>query len=92
MKEIIRPYSEIRNRYSEIVKECREKNTAVILTVNGKGDSVIIDLGKYQKIMAELELLRNLAEAEEDVREGRTALLSESFTSIRNTIESMEFC
>ena len=91
MTEQIRPSSGLRNRYNELVKECKEKNTAIILTVNGKGDSVILGLEKYQEIMDELELLKNLAEAEEDVREGRTAPLSDSFKSIRNKIESMEF-
>ena len=52
---------------------------------------MILGLQKYQEIMDELELLKNLAEAEEDVREGRTAPLSDSFKSIRNKIESMEF-
>ena len=91
MTEIIRPSSELRNKYSEVVKECRDKNVATILTVNGKGDSVILDLEKYREIMDELELMRNLADAEEDVREGRVAQLSDSFTSIRKIIESMEF-
>lgn len=91
MTEIIRPSSELRNKYSEVVKECRDKNVATILTVNGKGDSVILDLEKYREIMDELELMRNLADAEEDVREGRVAPLSDSFDSIRKKIESMEF-
>ncbi|MBQ9036841.1 MAG: type II toxin-antitoxin system Phd/YefM family antitoxin [Erysipelotrichaceae bacterium] len=91
MLEIIRPSSELRNKYSEVVKECRDKNVATILTVNGKGDSVILDLEKYREIMDELELMRNLAEAEEDVREGRVAPVSDMFISIRKKIETMEF-
>ena len=91
MIELIRPSSELRNKYNEVVRECREKNTATILTVNGKGDSVILGLEKYQEIMDELELLRELAMAEEDVREGRVAPFAQSVDRIRRKIGELEF-
>ncbi len=91
MNELIKPSSVLRNKYNEVVKECRDNDAAVILTVNGKGDSVILGLETYREMVDELDLLRNLAEAEEDVREGRVSSLKESFDSIREKISSMEF-
>ena len=90
MGELIRPSSELRNRYSELLKECREKNAATILTVNGKGDSAIMSLDKYYEIMDELQLYRDLAEAEADVREGRVSSASDTYDAIRKKIETME--
>ena len=90
MSELIRPSSELRNKYNEVVKECKEKNTATILTVNGKGDSTIMSYEMYNELKDELQLYRDLAEAEADVREGRVSLASDTYNSIRKKIESME--
>lgn len=43
----------------------------MIITVNGRGDTAVIGLQDFYQMKAELELLRNHAEAEDDVREGR---------------------
>ena len=40
LQETIRPSADLRNHYSEISKQCREENEAVIITVNGRGDTV----------------------------------------------------
>lgn len=91
MTESIRPSSELRNKYNEVIRECREQNAAVILTVNGKGDSAIMSYEKYTELMDELQLYRDLAEAEADVREGRVSYAKDTYDSIRKKIESMEF-
>ena len=91
MGELIRPSSELRNKYSEVIKECKENNTITILTVNGRGDSAIMSYEKYNELMDELQLYRELAEAESDVREGRVSLASDTYDSIRKKIESMRF-
>ncbi len=91
MSELIKPSSELRNKYNEVIKECKDKNTATILTVNGKGDSAIMSYEKYNELMDELQLYKDLAEAEADVREGRMSLASDTYDSIKKKIESMEF-
>ena len=35
LQETIRPSADLRNHYSEISKQCREENEAVIITVSG---------------------------------------------------------
>ena len=85
--ESIRPSADLRNHYSEVSKECREDGKAVIITVNGRGDTVSLGYEDYQLMKARLELLEMLGEAEEDVREGRTAPLKESFDSLRTELK-----
>lgn len=85
----IRPSSDLRNKYSEISNLCKESKEAVYITVNGRGDTVLLGYEKYLKLQAELELLRNLAEAEEDVRLGRIANAKESFDELRNKLEKL---
>ena len=83
---IIRPSSDLRNHYSEISKQCREERTPVIITVNGRGDTAVLGLQDYYQMKSELELLRTLAEAEEDVSNGRVAPIQDTFDDIRATL------
>lgn len=86
MNEIIRPSADLRNHYQEISKQCREERTPVIITVNGRGDTAIVGLQDYYQMKSELELLRNLAEAEDDVREGRVDSMQGTFDRIRASL------
>jgi len=86
----IRPSADLRNHYNEISKQCHETRKAVIITKNGRGDTAVISLQEYIQMTSELELLRTLADAEEDVKYGRIAPLQESFDDIRNSLLSRE--
>ncbi len=86
MDAIIRPSSDLRNHYSEISKECHENRTPVIITVNGRGDTAVMGLQDYYQMRSELELLRTLAEAEEDVVNGRVSPMQETFDDIRKSL------
>lgn len=81
--EMIRPSSDLRNHYAEISRQCHETRNCVYITVNGRSDTVIIGNAEYEQMRSELELLRMLAEAEEDVEMGRIAPVEESFSDIR---------
>lgn len=84
--EAIRPSSDLRNHYNEISKECHENRIPVIITVNGRGDTALLGLQDYYQMKSELELLRTLSEAEEDVVNGRTAPIQDAFNDIRNSL------
>lgn len=86
MDMMIRPASDLRNHYSEISKECRENKQPVIITVNGCGDTAVMGLQYYYQMKAELELLRTLAEAEEDVVKGRVESIQNTFDDIRKSL------
>lgn len=83
LQETIRPSSDLRNHYSEISKRCRENKEAVIITVNGRGDTVSLAYEEYKRMKARIELLEILAEAEDDVAHGRVAPMQETFDDLR---------
>jgi prevent-host-death family protein len=83
IQETIRPSADLRNHYNEISKQCREDNTAVIITVNGRGDTVSLSYEEYQRMKARIELLELLAEAENDVRNGNVAPIADTFQDLR---------
>ena len=65
-QEKIRPSADLRNHYNEISKQCREDREVVIITVNGRGDTVSLGYEEYKRMKARIELLEILAEADED--------------------------
>ena len=85
-RESIRPSADLRNHYNEISRQCRENKEAVIVTVNGRGDTVSIAYEEYRRMKARIELLEILAEAEEDVKFGRVAPVQETFEDIRKML------
>lgn len=82
----IRPSAELRNHYNEISQLCKDTKEPVIITLNGREDTAILSFQKYQQMVAELELLRNLAEAEEDVLTGRVAPMEETFKKLKASL------
>ncbi len=84
--EAIRPSSDLRNHYNEISRQCHEERSPVIITVNGRGDTAILGLQDYYQMKSELELLRTLAEAEEDAANGRIAPIQDTFDDIRKSL------
>lgn len=70
MENII-PSSDLRNRYPEISKMCKETKKPVYITVNGRGDLVLLDIEAYQKQQEELELLLAYLRGMDDVKNGR---------------------
>ena len=85
--ESIRPSADLRNRYSEISRVCKENKQPVYITVNGRGDTVLMGIAQYEQMKAELELLRILAESEDDVRNDRVAPIEDTFNDIRRMLE-----
>ncbi len=84
--EAIRPSSDLRNHYNEISRQCHDERSPVIITVNGRGDTAIMGLQDYYQMKSELELLRILAEAENDVVNGRVAAMQDTFDDIRKSL------
>lgn len=86
MEANIRPSADLRNHYNEISKQCKETREAVIITVNGRGDTAVLGLQDYKQMKAELELLRTLADAQEDVDNGRVGSIQDSIDDLRESL------
>lgn len=87
LQETIRPSADLRNHYNDIARHCKENKEAVIITVNGRGDTVSLSYEEYKNMKARIELLEILVEAEDDVRSGRLAPLSETFDDLRSILQ-----
>ncbi len=85
-QETIRPSADLRNHYNEVSRQCRENGEAVIITVNGRGDTVSIGYEEYKRMKARMELLEILAEADEDVKFGRVAPMETTFSDLKSIL------
>lgn len=86
--ESIRPSSDLRNHYKEISRQCHESREPVYITVQGRGDTVVIGINEFKQMKDELELLRMLADAEDDVIHNRVSDIKSTFDEIRTNLLS----
>ncbi len=87
LQETIRPSADLRNHYSDISRQCKENKEAVIITVNGRGDTVTLSYEEYKNMKARIELLEVLAEAEDDMKNGRVAPVMDTFDDLRKMLK-----
>ncbi len=85
--ENIRPSADLRNKYNEISNLVKETREPIYITVNGRGDTVLLSIEEFKQMQAELELLKNLAEAEDDVRNNRIMPIKDTFLDLRKKLE-----
>jgi prevent-host-death family protein len=70
-KEDILPVSELKKNTRRVLEQVRRTQRPVILTVNGKANSVLIDVDSYEKQLKALNLASLLLEAEKDIKENK---------------------
>ena len=86
LQESIRPSADLRNHYNDISKQCKDNKEAVIITVNGRGDTVSLSYETYKNMKARIELLEILAEAEDNVTNNRVAPITDTFDDLRKML------
>ena len=70
--EDIRSVTDLKRNTRDILDHLHATGRPVILTVNGKADSVLLDVRVYEKHLQAGNLAKLLAPAERDVERGRT--------------------
>ncbi|MFQ5741668.1 MAG: type II toxin-antitoxin system Phd/YefM family antitoxin [Acidobacteriota bacterium] len=71
LKEDIKPVTEFRANAATLIEQIRETKRALVLTQRGHSAAVVVDVGEYERMVEELELLRDIHAAEEQLTEGR---------------------
>ena len=70
--EDVRPLSEFRANAASFVHQVQGTKRPVILTVHGRSAAVLLDVGEYETLLDQLELLRDVKAAEAQLKQGRT--------------------
>ena len=90
-RESIRPSSDLRNRYQELSSRTGDTGEPIFITVNGHEDTVLMGHAQYGKMKSELELLNMLVETQDDVDDGRTAPIQDTFDDIRKALLARKY-
>lgn len=69
--EDIKSVSDLKKETREIFKQMHSTGRPIIVTVNGKPDAVLLDVGVFEKKIKALNLGVLLTEAETEVKKGR---------------------
>ncbi len=75
LSEDIRPITDLKRKTKEILSQVHRTKRSVVLTVNGKADSVLMDTKTYEKHLKAGNMARLLALAEKNIAAGRTRLM-----------------
>jgi len=67
----IQPVTEFRANAAQFIEQVRETGEPVILTQHGRSAAVLLDVEAYETLMDELELLRDVRQAEDEVAAGK---------------------
>ena len=67
---IIRPISDLRNKFREISELVHECDEPVFITREGRGDMVVMSMAAWERNQARDEIHRKIEEAEADERAG----------------------
>ena len=85
---MIRPVSDLRNKFAEISKTVHETAQPVFLTKNGYGDMVVLSMETFENMQFESEVYCRLQEAErEAAHTNQTFSSKEVFKAMKEAIE-----
>ncbi len=66
----VKPLSEFRAQAASLVQRVRETKRPLVLTQRGHSAAVLLDVGEYDRLLDELELLREIRLAERQLEAG----------------------
>ena len=71
LSEDIRPLTEFRSNMAAVIGQVRETGRPVVLTEHGRSAAVLLGVRDYEALLEELELLRDVRTAEQQLAAGK---------------------
>jgi len=67
----VKPISEFRANATNLIEQVNKTKRPLVITQHGKSSAVLLDVKEYEALLDKIELLSDLAEAEEDIKNKR---------------------
>ncbi|QGU00418.1 Prevent-host-death family protein [Candidatus Syntrophocurvum alkaliphilum] len=83
---VIRPSSDLRNKYNEISEFCNEYNEPVFITRNGQGDLAVMSIETYEKLVGKFELYKLLDEGMDAMQEKKVRSFKDALSDIQKDL------
>jgi antitoxin YefM len=71
LSEDVHPAADLQSQAEGLLKRVQDTRRPVVLTEQGRGAAVLVDIESYRSLLDEVELLRDVHRGLEDVRAGR---------------------
>ncbi|MBQ3408127.1 MAG: type II toxin-antitoxin system Phd/YefM family antitoxin [Clostridia bacterium] len=81
---VIRPSSDLRNKYNEISEICHQTKKPVYITKNGSGDLAVMSIELYELLVDRYELYKELEKGIDSLEKGRKYSEDEVFEELEN--------
>lgn len=86
----VRPLSEFRAGMSQFIQQVAETRRPLLLTQNGRGVAVLLDVREFEDLQERLELYLTLVRSYDDIIEGRVVSHDEAIQWIREELEKLD--
>ncbi len=71
LDEDVRPLSEFRANVAAFIEKVRKTKRPLVVTQRGKSAAVLLDVGEYEALIDELELLQDIRTGEKQINDGK---------------------
>jgi antitoxin YefM len=68
----IKPVSEFRAKAADLIERVRNTRRPLVLTQRGRSAAVVLAVDEYEQLLEEIETLRDLRKAEDQINRGQT--------------------
>ncbi len=86
LSEDIQPLSAFRANAAAMLRRVRETRRSLVLTQRGHSAAVVLDVRQYERLLEELELLRDVHRAEQQIAAGEGIPHEEAREQIRERL------
>ena len=82
-RQDIKSISDLKKKTSEVFKQVQETGRPIVITVNGKPHSILLDVDVFERKLKAFNLAALLAEGEEDIKQGNVEPADEVVRELR---------
>ncbi|MBI9044566.1 MAG: type II toxin-antitoxin system Phd/YefM family antitoxin [Anaerolineaceae bacterium] len=83
---MIRPSSDLRNKYNEISTFCKQNNEPVYITKNGKGDLAVMSIEAFEQLSGKVELYQLIEKGLNDIASKNVKTAQDIFENLESEI------
>ena len=84
---LIRPSSDLRNKYNEISEFCHKYSEPVFITKNGQGDLAVMSIETFERLVGKFELYKLLDEGMEAMKNNKVLPAEDVFGQIERGLD-----
>lgn len=84
----VKPISEFRANAPSLIEQVHRTKRPLVITQHGKSAAILLDVREYEAILEKLDVLTDIAEAEEDIKKKRYHASEKALERIKKKIAS----